>query len=65
MAIETLDDIIEQLADRVGIYSAHNDNDDEACEKNPCRVCWTSNLRDHLMAAFEIERKLYAEGGES
>ena len=56
MAIETLDDIIEHFADQLGIYGAH---DDECKEGAPCRVCWTSDLRDHLMAAFEVEQKLY------
>lgn len=57
--IETLDDIIERLADQVGIYGAHDDND-EACETKPCRCCWTSELRDRLEAAFKIEQKLKA-----
>jgi len=56
MAIETLDDIIEGLADRIGVYGACGDD----CTHNkPCRCCWTSDLRDHLVAAFEIEKKLY------
>lgn len=59
MAIETLDDIIESVADQAGIYGAH----DDSCKPgHVCRVCWTSDLRDHLMAAFEVERKLY--GGQ-
>jgi hypothetical protein len=53
--IETLDDIIEGLADRVGIYGAC----DEPCSTNkPCRICWTSNLRDRILTAIEIERQL-------
>ena len=52
MAIETLDDIIEALADKLYIYGAH---DDSCTDKRPCRVCWTSDLRDHIEAAIEIE----------
>ena len=37
--IETLSDVVEYLADQVGVYGAHDDEDDEACEKKPCRVC--------------------------
>lgn len=56
MPIETLDDIIEQVADKIGIYGAH----DSACRENrPCRVCFTSDFRDRLKAAFEIEKILY------
>ena len=55
MAIETLDDIIEALADKLYIYGAH---DDSCTEKRPCRTCWTADLRMHLVAAIEIEDKL-------
>lgn len=58
MPIETLDDVIERLADEVGVYGAHDDENDDACAKNPCRVCWTSNLRDRLIAAIKVDQKL-------
>jgi hypothetical protein len=53
--IETLDDIIEELANRIGIYGAHG----LGCEAgSTCRMCWTSGLRSRINAAVEIERKL-------
>lgn len=66
MPFETLEDIIEEIADRRGIYGAHGDErEDEtpSCEvtctpKKPCRVCWTSGLADRIRAAVEVERKL-------
>ena len=55
--IETIEDIVEELADRVGVYGASNIHAD-LC---PCRVCWTMQLRSRLRAASEIERKLYGD----
>ena len=56
MSIETVDDIVEQLADECGVYGAHQElHPDGQCE---CRCCWTSNLKSRLTAAFEVERKL-------
>lgn len=54
--IATLDDVIEQLADEIGIYGAHAEEfPDSQCE---CRVCWTMHLRGRIVAAVDIERKL-------
>jgi len=58
MPIETLDDVVEWCADQANVYGAHDDEDDEACEKHPCRCCWTDGLRTRLEAAFVIEKKL-------
>ena len=55
MSIETLDDIIEALADKLYIYGSH----DESCtHKRPCRACWTGELHERLVAAIQIEDKL-------
>jgi hypothetical protein len=55
--IETLDDIIEWLADQIGVYGAHDDE----CEKpDKCRPCWTSDLKERIERAVEVERKLSA-----
>ena len=56
--IETLDDIIERLADQIGVYGAHDEENDEACDDKPCRMCWTSELREHIEAAVKVENKL-------
>ena len=58
MSIETVDDIIERLADRMGVYGSHDENNDAACEQKPCRVCWTSELRDRFDAAYKTEAQL-------
>lgn len=57
MPIETLDDIVEQLADQVGIYGAHPESNTDygPCE---CRCCWTMDLKERLLKASEIQRLL-------
>jgi len=55
MPIETLEDIIEELANSVGVYGAH---DDERCAVSTCRVCWTSGIEQRIREAFDIEQKL-------
>ena len=60
--IETLDDIIEEIANGMGVYGAHMDLPDgwDGCRppNHSCRSCWTSYLRDRIERAMEIERKL-------
>lgn len=51
--LETLSDIVEQVADEAGIYGAHNDQ-----EKRPCRGCWTSDLTDRIWKAVRLEQAL-------
>lgn len=57
--IETLDDIIEQIANWAGVYGAH----DERCGKGhgACRCCWTAELKGRILWAVEVERKLYGQ----
>lgn len=43
--IATLEDIIESLADEMGVYGSHVDG-----EQIVCRCCWTSDLKSRLMA---------------
>lgn len=55
MSIETIADIVEELADKVGVYGAHS----EQCERGyPCRSHWTADLKERLDAAFEVRQKL-------
>jgi hypothetical protein len=55
MAIETVDDIVEEVLDLLGIYGAHSDS----CKgRTTCRCCASSNLTGRLRAAFDIERRL-------
>jgi hypothetical protein len=58
--IETLDDIIEQIADRLGIYGACHDSYPSETRACPCRCCFTSSLASRIRAAVEVERKLSA-----
>jgi hypothetical protein len=51
--IETLEDIVEQLMNLLGVYGAHDDG-----EARPCRACRASDLRERILAAVEVERKL-------
>ncbi len=57
--IATVDDILENLADQLGIYGAHTPEREErfgdGCN---CRVCWTSSTRQRILSAVDVERKL-------
>lgn len=55
--IETLRELAEELADKVGIYGSHDEE-----EAVPCRICWTDDLRDRMLRAVENERKLLPLG---
>lgn len=54
--IETLDDIVEELADALGVYGACYEEVHERLRG--CRVCFTSSLKTRISAAVEIERRL-------
>ena len=56
MAIETLNDIIEELANGLGIYGSceHNDeehDDDSYC----CRIAFAGMMRSRIEAAVKVE----------
>ena len=53
--VETLDDVIEQLADWIGVYGAH---DEQCTPKKMCRCCWTALMRERIERAIEVDRKL-------
>jgi hypothetical protein len=58
--IEQLDDIIEDLANKIGVYGAHpEENTNGHCN---CRCCWTSQLRARIEQAVKVERKLTGRG---
>lgn len=64
--IETLDDIIEQIADWCGVYGAHVENRQphgENCRPPHwcCRPCWTSWLRARIEEAVRVETLLNAD----
>jgi hypothetical protein len=58
MAIETLQDILTELADRLGVYGAHGEDDETECQPQ-CRMCFESDMKERIKAAIEVERKLY------
>jgi hypothetical protein len=53
--IETLEDVLESIADEVGVYGSH---DDSCGNGYTCRVCWISGLRKRVERAVDVERKL-------
>jgi hypothetical protein len=59
MAIETLDDIIEEVADKRGVYGACGEyNDEPPHNENRCRVCFTAGLKTRIHRATEVEQLL-------
>ena len=53
--VETIEDIVEELADKLGIYGAH---DDVCTEKRLCRVCWVLIMHQRLIDALKNEELL-------
>lgn len=51
--IETLDDIVEEIANKLNVYGAHVDG-----EKLECRVCFTMGLKMRIKEANRIERSI-------
>lgn len=54
---ETLDDIINEIADQIGVYGSHGEPSDN-CE---CRVCFTVELRRRIDKAVRIDAVLDLE----
>jgi hypothetical protein len=53
MSIETVDDIVTEIANSIGVYGAH----DEHCGDGPrtCRCCFESSLASRIRDAVRIE----------
>lgn len=61
MEIETIDDIVENLADLLGIYGCckSDGNDDSVCKPlTCCRVGFTMTIKERIYNAIENEKKL-------
>lgn len=58
MAIETLSDIVGVLANQIGVYGAHDHNDDDANDWKDCdcRCCFESGLIAAILEAVRIEK---------
>jgi len=54
MSIETLDDIIDQTLNRMGVYGAHSNS---CTKESPCRCCARADLKSRILTAVEIEIK--------
>jgi hypothetical protein len=57
--IETLEDIVEGLADKLKIYGAHDDWCDGTTLERTCRCCWTSNIQDRILRAVAVESAIH------
>ena len=53
MSIETLDDILDDLAGQMAIYGACDVPGDVGCGR--CRVCWMAATRQRLVDAAMVE----------
>lgn len=65
MNIETIDDIIEDIANKLGVYGACKSTDPEGCDNEDpccCRVGFTMVLKDRIYVAIENETKLEKAG---
>lgn len=64
MAIETLADIIEELAGKIGIYGAHGTEGTQTApfgdQTYHCRMCFESALRTRIANAVEVEAAIAA-----
>lgn len=61
MNIETIDDIIEDIADKLGVYGACKSTDPDGCDNDNdlcCRCGFSMALKDRIYAALENENKL-------
>ena len=56
--IETLNDIIEELADRLGVYGAHTERE-ESRDQYHCRVCFSAAMNTRIKSAVEMERTMH------
>lgn len=62
MSIETLDDIVEELADGLGIYGAHGEeHPDGQCE---CRMCFSMGLNRRIREAVQSEQAIGASSAD-
>lgn len=60
--IETLDDILEDLANKLYIYGCQY-SEEELIDGHPhdckCRTCWYMEMEDRIRKAIENEKLLY------
>jgi len=56
--IETLDDIVEGLANALMVYGSCPKDDDGECPEEGCRSCWEPDMKHRLRKVFEVDKKL-------
>lgn len=54
--VETIDDVVSDIANQIGIYGACDGGD--ICSKN-CRSCFELHLRERILEAVRIEQLLH------
>ena len=50
--IETLDDLVEDLANLLYKYGAHQEVGE--CKREDCRACWTMDLKARIIATGDV-----------
>jgi hypothetical protein len=64
MAIETVDDLVTQIANWIGVYGAHDPDDPPAeGEDCVCRCCFESSMASRIREAVRIENAI-AKGSQ-
>lgn len=63
IVFETIDDIVEEIADKLGVYEGKYSSEEKGSgpvhpEDCDCRICFTSALHDRLDEAYKNEQKL-------
>ena len=59
--IETVDELVESLADAAGIWGSCPDDEKERCyQQRFCRICWTIEIKTRIWAATAREIVLSA-----
>ena len=56
--IETVCDLAEWLADKVGVYGAHDEKCADPSSGQTCRICWTEEVEVRIRKSVENESVL-------
>lgn len=59
MEIETVGELVEHIADKVGVYGNHGN---DCTVGNECRMCFTADLRHRIVEAVGNDEKLKRAG---
>lgn len=62
MALETLDDIVEDVLNQIGVYGCGCFDGERDCN-GTCRSCQADALKQRIRAAVELERALQHMNG--